>query len=114
MAVVEPYVSKSCFIPKNPVYMAREAWSQQIPLMLGACSHEGLFVYRDIKKRREFLENLDTDFEKIIPIYLEPDRTSERCRNLAMAVKRKYFGYTNLCSSSIMTFVQVNKKFKLI
>jgi cholinesterase len=40
--VIEPYVSENCFIPKDPVLMAREAWSKNVDMLIGATSNEGI------------------------------------------------------------------------
>lgn len=39
--VVEPYVGNNCFLPKDPVLMARRTWSTDIPCLIGAATIEG-------------------------------------------------------------------------
>jgi cholinesterase len=50
--VVESYESENCFIPKDPLKMAQNAWSKDIPCMIGAASLEGAmcnFLNRNAK-----------------------------------------------------------------
>lgn len=44
--VIEPYEGEQCFLPKDPKDMLANAWSKDIPLMIGTCSDEGLLFYR--------------------------------------------------------------------
>lgn len=43
--VVEPYETEQCVIPKDPLLMAREAWSNDIPVIMGGCADEG-FIFK--------------------------------------------------------------------
>jgi cholinesterase len=40
---IEPYLSNNCFVPEDPVLMAKKAWSNQIDSIMGVTSFEGLF-----------------------------------------------------------------------
>lgn len=44
--IVEPYEGAQCFLPTNPKEMLSNAWSKDIPLIIGTCSEEGLLFYR--------------------------------------------------------------------
>lgn len=44
--VVEPYESAQCFLPKDPKVLFANAWSKQVPMLIGCCSDEGLLFYR--------------------------------------------------------------------
>lgn len=46
--VVEPYETEQCVIPKDPVLMARETWSNDIPVIIGGCANEG-YIYNPSK-----------------------------------------------------------------
>lgn len=72
--------------------MSRKAWSKHIPLMLGGCSGEGLFLYRTTKTIPNALDKLNVDFGRVVPGMLEPDRDGEHCQKLGAAIKEKYFG----------------------
>lgn len=41
--VVEPYKSDDCVLPEQPLILARDAWSNDIPVIVGGTSREGIF-----------------------------------------------------------------------
>lgn len=41
--VVEPYVTDQCVIPREPILMAHDSWSNSIPMIIGCTSREGIF-----------------------------------------------------------------------
>lgn len=53
--IVEPYEGAQCFLPKDPKDMLSNAWSKDIPLMIGTCSEEGLLLYRSEYLSFQFL-----------------------------------------------------------
>lgn len=40
--VIEPYITENCIVPKEPVEMTRETWSNKIDLIVMGSSFEGL------------------------------------------------------------------------
>lgn len=45
--VIEPYESEQCFLSKDPKLIARNnAWSKNIPMIIGGCSDEGLLFHK--------------------------------------------------------------------
>lgn len=44
--VVEPYESDQSFLSKDPRELINTAWSKHIPVIIGACSDEGLLLYK--------------------------------------------------------------------
>lgn len=44
--VIEPYTSAQCFLNKDPKELVDNAWSKNIPIMIGSCSDEGLLFYK--------------------------------------------------------------------
>lgn len=44
--VVEPYESDHSFLSKDPKELINTAWSKNIPIIIGACSEEGLVLYK--------------------------------------------------------------------
>lgn len=44
--VVEPYESEQCFLSKEPKLLARNAWSKNMPMIIGGCSDEGLLFHK--------------------------------------------------------------------
>lgn len=80
-------------IPKDPVEMCREAWSNEIDILIGGNSEEGLFCLNGIKENPSILSNLK-DFEYLVPLELDLVRTSQRCKEVGKQMKKFYYGET--------------------
>nr|CAA88030.1 estalpha2 esterase [Culex quinquefasciatus] len=91
--VIEPYITKKCMIPKDPVEMCREAWSNEIDILIGGNSEEGLFCLNGIKENPSIMSNLK-DFEYLVPLELDLVRTSQRCKEVGKQMKKFYYGET--------------------
>lgn len=42
---IEPFKSDQCFLPMDPKELAANAWSKDVPLIIGGCSDEALLLY---------------------------------------------------------------------
>ncbi|XP_052898916.1 esterase B1-like [Anopheles moucheti] len=91
--VVEPYLTKNTFIPKKPLEMCREAWSNDIDILIGGNAEEGLFCLSSIKENPAIMDNLK-NFEYLVPTELELVRTSQLCREYGLRLKKFYYGET--------------------
>ncbi|XP_055604380.1 uncharacterized protein LOC129752629 [Uranotaenia lowii] len=91
--VIEPFVKSNCFIPKNPIEMCREAWSNRLDILIGGNSEEGLFCLDGIKQNPSIMTSLD-NFEYLVPLELDLVRTSQRCKELGKRLKTFYYGTT--------------------
>lgn len=125
---IESFISKQCFIPKEPIEMCRHAWSSKMPAIFTACSGEGLLLYRSIiidfikynqfffnsinflvtKKKSSLLSKIADNFEALVPFDVEPNRTSIQCKELGQVYKKFYFGYTEPSLANIDTYIQVS------
>ncbi|XP_035789875.1 esterase B1-like [Anopheles albimanus] len=91
--VIEPYVTERTFIPKSPLEMCRAAWSNDLDILIGGNSDEGLFCLNGIKENPSIMDNLK-DFEYLVPLELELVRTSQACKEYGLKLKRFYYGDT--------------------
>uniref|UniRef100_A0A182QUV2 Carboxylic ester hydrolase n=1 Tax=Anopheles farauti TaxID=69004 RepID=A0A182QUV2_9DIPT len=91
--VVEPYLTENTFIPKSPLEMCREAWSNDIDILIGGNSDEGLFCLSAIKENPAIMDSLK-DFEYLVPNELELVRGSQKCREYGLKLKKFYYGDT--------------------
>ncbi|XP_055537412.1 esterase B1-like [Wyeomyia smithii] len=89
--VIEPYKKPNCFISKNPLTMCREAWSNDIDILIGGNSEEGLFCLSGIKEKPSIMTSLKS-FEYLVPPELDLVRTSQQCKELGLRLKRFYYG----------------------
>ncbi|XP_058838420.1 esterase B1-like [Topomyia yanbarensis] len=89
--VIEPYAKANCFIPNDPLKMSRNAWSNDIDIIIGGNSEEGLFCLSGIKENPSIMSNLK-NFEYLVPLDLDLVRTSQQCKELGMRLKKFYYG----------------------
>lgn len=47
--IIEPYETDHSFLSKDPKEIINSAWSKNIPVIIGACSDEGLLLWKSIK-----------------------------------------------------------------
>lgn len=57
--VIEPYVTMNSFLPKDPMFMRHEAWSNEIDCMLGGTSLEGGLMAMFSDNFHEFFQHSD-------------------------------------------------------
>ncbi|KAH8311021.1 hypothetical protein KR044_003887, partial [Drosophila immigrans] len=62
--VIEPYVSDSCVISKPHVESLATAWGNELPVIIGGTSFEGLFSYQAVMHDAT---HVLSDFESLIP-----------------------------------------------
>ncbi|XP_058461094.1 esterase B1-like [Malaya genurostris] len=85
---IEPYSTKQCVIPKHPIEMAKEAWSNNIDLMIGGTSEEGLLALQKIIPHPEFLQNPQL-LLAMVPAGLKI--TMEQRMEFASKLKQQYY-----------------------
>lgn len=84
---VEPYVSEQCFLAKNPFDLNKSAWSNDIPLIIGGTTEEGLLFYREVTADPELYKG-EKAFENLIP--REWNLSDEKVTLLAETLKKVY------------------------
>lgn len=89
--VVEPYITDECVLPKHPLELMRTTWSNDIPLLIGGNSHEGLLFLPEIRRRPVTLDEVK-DCQYLVPSDLCLDRDSEKCREFGLLIKKTHFG----------------------
>lgn len=83
--IIEPYISEQCLISKSPFEMLKTAWGNEIPIMIGATSEEGLFLYNRTKNNPELMEF-------ILPTELALEKESEKSILLRDRLQKFYIG----------------------
>ncbi|EDW81355.1 uncharacterized protein Dwil_GK11069 [Drosophila willistoni] len=87
--VVEPYVTQDCVIPKPPVEMLAEAWGNDIPLIIGGTSFEGLFSYQSTVADSDYMLSA---FEALLPMDVKREANPAQIKEMARNLKIFYFG----------------------
>lgn len=106
--VIEPYVTSHCVVPKKPIEMMRTAWSNNIPLIIGGVSNEGLLLYSETKTNPKCLNELD-DCRFVVPIELNMDRESALCREYGDQLRQCYYGDKTPSLDTLHEYLQVGE-----
>ncbi|XP_065093902.1 esterase B1-like [Ochlerotatus camptorhynchus] len=85
---IEPYITEGCMIQKDPLQMNREAWGNEIDIMIGGTSEEGLLIMQKIKLHPEALQNPHL-FVGTVPARLKI--TMEQRMEFAGKLKQMYY-----------------------
>lgn len=110
--VVEPYVSDNCFIPKDPVLMAREAWSKDVDLLIGATSNEGILrVNSEAETISEVLQN-ENYFSPVIELGI--DVASEKAKEYGKQIMNFYYKGSRPSASNQQPYLYVRKFLTII
>lgn len=87
--VIEPYETEKCFVSKEPVEMAREAWSNEIDLIVMGTSFEGLLrAFVGEEKAAKFLQN-PSYFAPLPEFELGP--SDEKSEAFGERIKKLYY-----------------------
>lgn len=86
--VVEPYVSESCVISRPPVETLSEAWGNELPVIIGGTSFEGLFSYQAILRDTAYMLSA---FDAIIPREVQGVSTPAELKEHTRRLKVKFF-----------------------
>ncbi|EDV93363.1 GH19267 [Drosophila grimshawi] len=89
---VEPYVMDDCVAPRSQLEMARNAWSNKIPVMLGGTSFEGLFMFPAVKANIKGLDKLLQDPLRMTPYDVRVLNTEKQNLEYSHKMIKLYFG----------------------
>lgn len=87
---VEPYNNGSCMIPRRIELMNKKSWGSNIPILIGANSHEGYLYFFDFIRKARVVEDPSTYFQTAIP--KELNVTKNQRAELGIALQKFYFG----------------------
>lgn len=88
---VEPYLTEQCISNRPFKDLLAEAWSNDIPLIIGANSSEGLFHYGTVIKSNYLINDL-TDCVNLLPDDIRSKHTEPELKQMANTLKQAYFG----------------------
>ncbi|XP_055902981.1 esterase B1-like isoform X2 [Eupeodes corollae] len=103
---IEPYETDDCVIPKEPLELMKTTWSNNIPLMIGGNSHEGLLFLPEIRRRPITLDEVE-NCEYLVPNDLGLDRSSEKCKQFGLQIKKTHFGDEECSSKTSMQYLDL-------
>ncbi|XP_036675082.3 esterase B1 [Drosophila suzukii] len=82
--VVEPYITRDCILPRSHREMLPAAWGNDLPLILGGNSFEGLFSYQTTLHDEEHMLSA---FEALIPREIREKSSSSKLKDLLRQLK---------------------------
>nr|AID61331.1 esterase [Calliphora stygia] len=89
--VVEPYASDTCIANRPFKELMASAWSNEIPVIVGGTSYEGLFHYATVMKNH-FMINELTDCVNLLPDDIIAKHSPEELKIMGSKLKLAYFG----------------------
>ncbi|XP_013114562.2 esterase B1 [Stomoxys calcitrans] len=89
--VVEPYETLDCVVNKPFVQFMREGWGNEIPLMIGGNSFEGLLHYATVHKNNFIIDEL-SDYVNLLPDDVQRMRPQQELKEKALRLEQVYFG----------------------
>lgn len=105
---VEPYQTPDCVAPKPQLEMARDAWTNDLPAMLGGVSFEGLFMYPAVMANQKAMDSLLEDPLRMTPHDVRLVNTEKQNLEFSEKLIKLYFGDATPSSKLIMTFLDVS------
>lgn len=101
---VEPYVAEQSFFTKDPFEFYKSAWSNGIPLIIGANSEEGLLWYHDLASNPSRYDRVDS-FEDLFS--LKFGKGSEKAKLYGEKTKQFYYGDQQPSAKNIANFLNI-------
>lgn len=105
---VEPYVTSDCVVPKSQLELVRSAWSNELPIMLGGVSFEGLFMYPAMKANPKSMDTLPQDPTRVVPHAVREINTEKQNLELSERLIKLHFGDATPSSEHLMKFLDVS------
>lgn len=103
--VIEPYKSANCFIPEDPILMARNAWSNNVDLMIGATSNEGILR---ANSEADNISDLLQNFNYFAPLNeLGIDLKSDKASDYGKKIMELYYGNSKPSASNQQPYLSV-------
>lgn len=106
--IVEPYDSPSALITRSLDKLFTTSWSNEIPLILGGTSFEGLLKLPSIKKRPQRIEILNEKPELIVPQDIRLKQTLEESQSLGRQILKMYFHNKDLNIENVLNYLEVS------
>lgn len=108
---IEPYESKNCFIPMDPILMARQCWSKDLNFIIGGTSNEGilpLIMLREIVEGEKTDGLFDSENSYAPVMQLGIDMKSDKAKKYGRQIKENYFGKSKLSASDQQPLMNVS------
>uniref|UniRef100_A0A0A1X052 carboxylesterase n=1 Tax=Zeugodacus cucurbitae TaxID=28588 RepID=A0A0A1X052_ZEUCU len=105
--IVEPYVSEDCVLSKPPFELLKSTWSNRIPMIIGANSFEGLFMYQRLKMFPQIMGTLINDPERVLPEDAKAVHTPEERQEMGEKLLKLFFGAKTPSDRLVFKFLDI-------
>lgn len=87
--VIEPYMTDICIVSKEPLEMAREAWTNKIDVIVMGTSFEGLLRAFDREEKAAYFLQNPSYFAPLLDLKLKPEE--EKAVEFGVRIKKLYY-----------------------
>lgn len=108
---VEPYIAADCIIPVEPLQLLKNAWGNEIPIIMGGVSFEGLLMYPQFKMFPQGMNKLKNNPERVLPKEVRDMHNMEENKILGQRIVKAHFGNEIPSDKHFFTFLDVSLKF---
>lgn len=102
--------SSSAVITKDPIEIIKSGIPQNVPILAGINSEEGIKMLNVVKMNQTLLNFLNENFELCIPSNIEYPYGSKESQNLASNISQFHFDGGNITISKLQGFVEFNRE----
>lgn len=101
---IEPYIAEQSFFTKDPLDFYKTAWGNEIPLVIGANSEEGILWYHDLAANPSRYDQEDS-FKNLFSFKFGAE--SEKTKLFAEKTKQFYYGDEQPNAENISKFMDI-------
>ncbi|KAI5638905.1 carboxylesterase family domain-containing protein [Phthorimaea operculella] len=94
-------------ITKDPREIIQSGIPNNVPILAGFNSHEGLKMYPAVTKNRTLIDFLNEDFQRCIPTEIAYPKDSVESKDLAKSIKKFYFDGADISDDNLQQFVNL-------
>lgn len=108
--VIEPYVNERTFLPKDPVLLGRDAWSNNIDCMLGGCGFEGgmmLMWINQVKLEEILRDPVSFTLTREVGLDITKPEDRQKAAEYGEKLKKLYFGDNSPSSETTKQYLTV-------
>uniref|UniRef100_W8BG58 Carboxylic ester hydrolase n=1 Tax=Ceratitis capitata TaxID=7213 RepID=W8BG58_CERCA len=104
---VEPYWTEQCILSEHPYELLKKTWSNDIPMIMGGCSFEGLIFYPEVTRRPATLDEVK-NCKNLLPPDAGLQEDSAKAEACGLKLKDIHFGNEECSRKTMMQFLDLN------
>ncbi|XP_053969307.1 esterase B1 isoform X1 [Anastrepha ludens] len=104
---VEPYWTEQCVMNEHPYELMKKSWSNNIPIIIGGTSFEGLIFYPEITRRPATLDEV-RNCKNLLPPDADIHDDVQKAETCGLRLKEIYFGDEECSRKTMMQFLDLS------